>query len=279
MTSLILEGGTFRPIFSAGVMDALLEHDIILPYIIGVSAGITNGLSYVSKQKERNLEIITKFRNDKRYIGKRNFIKEKSIFGLKFAFEEIPNQLVPFDYETFNQYNGKIIVGVTNAANGKAEYLDGKIVDEKNSMIRATCSIPGFFPACKLNNKEYFDGGISDSIPIVKAIDDGNKKHLIILTQPKDFKKRPNKTSKLIAKLLEKKYPLLAKTMRNRHNQYNQSLNICKALERDGKALIIQPNKKISSFEKDVNVLKEAYLEGKQYVYNHINEIKKFIKD
>ena len=123
MPSLILEGGTFRPIFSAGVMDALLDNNIMFPYCIGVSAGITNGVSYLSKQYKRNLEILENYRLDKRYIGFRNFLKCKSLFGLDFVFDEIPNRLNPFDMETFQKYDGTVLVGVTNATTGKIRIL------------------------------------------------------------------------------------------------------------------------------------------------------------
>ena len=182
MPGLILEGGTFRPIFSAGVMDALLDNDIMFPYCIGVSAGITNGVSYISKQKGRNLQVLEKYRNDKRYFGMRNFFKCKSIFGLDFLFDEIPNKLLPFDMDTYQSYQGKILVGVTNAVTGETEYLDGKNLDEKTTLLRATCAIPLFFPTIKINDVPYYDGGICDPIPIRKAIADGNDKHLIILT-------------------------------------------------------------------------------------------------
>jgi len=279
MASLILEGGTFRPIFSAGVMDAFLDYDIMFPYIIGVSAGITNGFSYVSKQKGRNLDILMKYRLDKRYLSKRNFIKEKSIFGITFAFEEIPNHLLPFDVTTFRKYQGALLVGVTNANTGKAEYLNGLDLDEKNTMIKATCSIPGVFPVCILNGQEYYDGGIADSICIQKAIDDGNQKHLIILTQPKGFKKEASKKTSAIAYLLRKKYPKLATTMLNRHHQYNQSLAIIQLLQKENLAYVIQPSIRISSFEKDTAILKSVYTEGYQYVVDHIAEIKQFLNE
>ena len=131
MPSLILEGGTLRPIFSAGVMDALLDNNITFPYCIGVSAGITNGVSYISKQKGRNLEVVTKYRNDNRYLSYRNFLRCKSIFGLDFVFDEIPNNLIPFDMDTYRKYPGKVLVGVTNAHTGKTEYLNGKDLDDK----------------------------------------------------------------------------------------------------------------------------------------------------
>ena len=123
MPGIILEGGTFRPIFSAGVMDALLDEDIMFPYMIGVSAGICDGFSYISKQKERNLKILMNHRNDKRYMGARNLLKERSLFGLDFVYDTIPNKLYPFDWKTFNEYKGTIKVGVTNAWTGKAESI------------------------------------------------------------------------------------------------------------------------------------------------------------
>ena len=170
MPSLILEGGTFRPIFSAGVMDALLDNDIIFPYCIGVSAGITNGVSYISKQKGRNLAVIEQYRNDKRYLGLKNFFSCHSIFGLDFVFNEIPNNLLPFDMDAYQSYSGKILVGVTNAKTGQTEYLDGKDLDENCTILRATCAIPYFFPCIKYKGNEYYDGGICDPIPIRKQL-------------------------------------------------------------------------------------------------------------
>ena len=101
MPALVLEGGTFRPIFSSGVMDALVDSGISFPYVIGVSAGITDGFSYVSQQTKRNYDILMNHRHDKRYVGMRNYIKDKSLFGLKFAYETMPNELYPFDWDTF----------------------------------------------------------------------------------------------------------------------------------------------------------------------------------
>ena len=131
MSSLVLEGGTFRPIFSSGVMDALLEYDILFPYIIGVSAGITHGVSYISKQKRRNLDIAEKYRNDKRYLGIRNLLKCRSIFGLDFVFDEIPNRLHQFDMNPYTAYHGSILICVTNAKTRPADIVDGKTLVEQ----------------------------------------------------------------------------------------------------------------------------------------------------
>lgn len=275
MPSLILEGGTLRPIFSAGVMDALLDNNITFPYCIGVSAGITNGVSYISKQKGRNLEVVTKYRNDNRYLSYRNFLRCKSIFGLDFVFNEIPNNLIPFDMDTYRKYPGKVLVGVTNAHTGKTEYLNGKDLDDKATMLRATCAIPLLFPVIKINGKEYYDGGLCDPIPIKKAIADGNTKHLIVLTQPKGYKKELSKKNILVAKLLNKKYPNLKTPLLNRHNHYNETVKFCEQLESEGKVLILRPEYNLDSFEKDINKLKSSYDHGYNLTINHLSEIKK----
>ena len=275
MPSLILEGGTLRPIFSAGVMDALLANNITFPYCIGVSAGITNGVSYISKQKGRNLEVVTKYRNDNRYLSYRNFLRCKSIFGLDFVFDEIPNNLIPFDMDTYRKYPGKVLVGVTNAHTGKTEYLNGKDLDDKATMLRATCAIPLLFPVIKINGKEYYDGGLCDPIPIKKAIADGNTKHLIVLTQPKGYKKELSKKNILVAKLLNKKYPNLKTPLLNRHNHYNETVKFCEQLENEGKVLILRPEYNLDSFEKDINKLKSSYDHGYNLTINHLSEIKK----
>ena len=276
MPSLILEGGTFRPIFSAGVMDALLDNNIMFPYCIGVSAGITNGVSYISKQKKRNLDILMTYRNDKRYLGLRNFLKCKSLFGLDFVYGEIPNKLSPFDMETYQKYEGKILVGVTNAITGKTEYFDGKELDDNCSILRATCAIPLFFPAIKINDNYYYDGGICDPVPIKKAIDDGNEKHLIVLTRPKEYRKSLSKGNIIVSKLFRKKYPNLKEPLLTRHNHYNETIRFCEELEAQGKAVIIRPTleQSIESFEKDVNKLREGYNNGYKMAIENLDKIK-----
>ncbi|MGL4989910.1 MAG: patatin-like phospholipase family protein [Sarcina sp.] len=280
MPSLILEGGTFRPIFSAGIMDALLDNDIMFPYCIGVSAGITNCFSYISRQKGRNLDILERFRNDKRYLGINNFRKCKSIFGLDFVFDELPNKLSIFDQKSFDNYTGKILVGVTNALTGEEEYLDGTMLDKKCTMLRATCAIPILFPAIDLNGNKYFDGGLCDPIPILKAIEDGNEKHLILLTRPKGFRLKLKRKNILVSKIVKKKYPKLIKPLLERHIKYNKTIEICEQLEKEGKAVILRPtqNQAIESFEKDVTKLKEGYENGYNLAMSKIEEIKKLFE-
>lgn len=280
MVSLILEGGTFRPIFSSGVMDALVDAEIEIPYVIGVSAGITDGFSYVSKQTKRNYNILMNHRHDSRYVGIRNYLSDRSLFGLRFAYEILPNEIYPFDYATFYKNPAIVKVGVTNANTGKAEYLDGKQLDKKCTMLKATCAIPLIFPAIKLNGNEYFDGGICDPIPIKKAIEDGNEKHIIILTRDEKYIKELSKANVLASKLLKKKYPQLVKPLLTRHIQYNETIEFCKTLENEGKALILRPTKDINidSFEKDLDKIDALYHYGYNLAMSRMEEIKKFIQ-
>ena len=276
MPGLVLEGGTFRPIFSAGVMDALLDEDIMFPYCIGVSAGITDGFSYASRQKERNLKILQRYRNDKRYLGAGNLLKDKSIFGVEFVFEEIPNNLLPFDWESFARYEGDFRVGVTNAKTGQIEYLDGKELDQKNTMVKATCAIPMVFPVVKLNGNEYYDGGICDPIPVRKAQADGHDKLLIVLTRPQGYIKESSKANAAAAKLLCKKYPNLVAPSLTRHLASTEPVQYCEALEREGKAIILRPAGEgiIDSFEKDVRRIETSYQYGYDLCKQRIEEIR-----
>jgi predicted patatin/cPLA2 family phospholipase len=277
MPGIVLEGGTFRPIFSAGVMDALLDKDIMFPYCIGVSAGICNGFSYISRQRERNLNILLNHRNDKRYISRRNFIKCRSLFGLDFVYDEIPNRLYPFDWDTFLQYRGRILVGVTNAYTGKSEYLDGKTMDPKCMMLRATCAIPLFFPTIEIKKQRYYDGGLADPIPIRKAISDGNERNLIVLTRPKEYRKGYSKENDIAIRLLRKRYPKLVEVIRKRHERYNETVDFCDQLEKEGKAVILRPSYALDSMEKDTRVLNESYRLGYDMALENIERIRNIL--
>lgn len=277
MTGIVLEGGTFRPIYSCGVMDALLSENILLPYCIGVSAGIADGVSYISRQPQRNLEIMQKYRNDKRYMSRTNWKKNKSIFGLDFVFDEIPNELVPFDMETFRSYQGTCLVGVTNAATGKMEYKNAMDMDKQFTMLRATCALPMFFPAIELDGRKYYDGGLKDPIPVRKALADGCDKVIIVLTQPKGYIKKLGKYDKMGARMLGRKYPEIKRAILSRPDRYNQEVRFCEQLVKEGTAMIFRPNHLLNSFESDVRKLEMAYWHGYRMTKERMKKIKNFI--
>lgn len=276
MPGLILEGGTFRPIFSSGIMDALLAHDIMFDYVIGVSAGITNGFSYLSRQTGRNLDVLCRYRNDKRYLSARNYIKQGSVFGINFVFDTIPNKLLPFDWDTFHTYSGKVLIGVTNAKTGQCEYLDGHALDSKCTILRATCAIPLYFPPVQIGDNIYYDGGISDSIPIRKALQDGSEKNLIILTQPASYRKKTTYSNRVAAAVLRREYPKMAETILKRPKLYNETVCFCEQLvkHRPKSTVLLRPENPINSFERDIQKLTAAYQEGYQMAESHMDEIK-----
>lgn len=278
MTGIVLEGGTFRPIFSCGVMDALLSENILLPYCIGVSAGIADGVSYISKQPQRNLEIMQKYRNDKRYLSRNNLKKGKSIFGLDFIFGDIPNQLIPFDMETFKAYEGTCLVGVTNAETGKAEYKNAMDMDDRYTMLRATCALPMFFPAIDLDGQKYYDGGVADPIPVKKALEDGCDKVIVVLTQPRGYVKRFGKYDKMGARMLGRKYPNVRQAIKERPDRYNEAVRYCESLAKEGKAMIFRPNHLLNSFESDVRKLEMAYWHGYRMTKEKMKKVKRFLE-
>ena len=292
MTGIVFEGGTFRPIFSCGVMDALLSENILLPYCIGVSAGIADGVSYISKQPQRNLEIMQKYRNDKRYMSRSNWKKNKSIFGLDFVFGEIPDHLIPFDWDTFRSYEGTCLVGVTNAKTGQIEYKNAMDMDEKFTMLRATCALPMFFPAIDLDGQKYYDGGLVDPIPFKKALDDGCDKLIVVLTQPRGFVKRYGKYDKMGARMLghndlfrlyrQKTFPArinIDSRLAMRYTRIRSTFSECEALAKEGKVMILRPNHLLNSFESDVRKLEMAYWHGYRMTKEKMKKIKRFIEE
>jgi predicted patatin/cPLA2 family phospholipase len=277
MTGLILEGGTFRGIFSAGVMDAFLREGIEFPYISGVSAGISNGVSYISKQEGRNLELLVRYRNDDRYLGVRNFLKCGSYFGLDFVYGEIPNKLIPFDYETFRNYGGTALVGVTNALTGKAEYKNALEDGNDWQFLRASCAIPGYFPAIKLGGIPYYDGGLACPVTYKKALRDGCDKLVIILTRPAGFIRKPSAATIAMSQAIKAKYPAIERLLLVRHKLYNAQMERINALEESGKAFVIRPDFALESFEKRPERIIYNYTHGISKAYNEMDKLKEFL--
>jgi predicted patatin/cPLA2 family phospholipase len=274
MPGVLFEGGSFRPVFSCGVMDALLEQDVMFPYCIGVSAGAADAASYISRQKGRNIRIFEKYRNDKRYMGRKNIRKERSVFGVQFVFRDIPNKVDPFDMQTFQEYDGTFVVTATDAVTGETTYFYQKDVDHTFNVFCASCSLPVVFPATEIAGRKYYDGGVSNPIPIDKLLADGNEKALLVLTRPEGFRKECKRADRIAARAVKRKYPIIAEKMCTRYKKYNESVALCEKLERENKALIIRPDTPIDSYEKDVAVLRRTYETGYRMAMERMDEIK-----
>lgn len=265
-TGLVLEGGALRTIFSSGVCDAFLDAELPLPdYTVGVSAGIAYGVSYLSRQSRRNLKLVTTYANDRRYMGWRNFAdpRNRSYFGLKFAYETIPNELLPFDYDTFEAYPGTVEAVVTNLNTGRADYLPVPRRDGHNLLLQATCAIPLMFPVIHLDGQPYLDGGCADPIPWKHAFDMGCDRVVVILTRERDYRKEPDCTIRVLSRAF-RKYPAFLETMRRRAELYNASREELFALEKAGKVLVIAPEDTLgcSRTEKDMEVIRALWQIG-----------------
>lgn len=279
-TGLVLEGGALRAIFSSGVCDGLLEGGVMADYVIGVSAGIAYGVSYVSKQPRRNLEVVTRFAPDKRYMGWRNLRDKsnRSYFGLKFAYDTIPNRLVPFDYDTFAAFPGEVEAVVTNLNTGKAEYLPVPRRDRESVVLQASCAMPLMFPIFEIGGQPYLDGGIGDAIPWQRALDKCDRV-VVVLTRPRSYRRKPDKVMKLIRKQY-RDYPAFVEAMERRAEVYNQDRARLFQAEREGRLLVIAPESTlgVARTERDTEKLRLLWAAGYQSAIDRLEEIRDFLQ-
>ncbi len=279
-TALVLEGGASRGMFSCGVMDALIDNGICANYVIGTSAGIANGASYVSGQRGRSLRIGTKYYSDKRYMGMKHLLNPftKSYYNIKFVFDDIPNKYDLFDYDAFDAFQGDVIACVTNISTGNAEYLPVTSDDRAWKTIVASCSLPILFQPVELKGNLYMDGGMSDSIPYKKAIEDGCDRVIVVLTRERDYIKDKEPVQKLIG-IMYRKYPHLIERIANRHLDYNKCRDELFALESEGGAFVIAPEdtKEFNRVEKQSDNLQKLYNQGYDITTKNIDKLKEYL--
>lgn len=276
---LILEGGGMRGIYTAGVLDFFIEKNIEVDITIGVSAGSCHASSYLSKQYKRAYNATVDYINDKRYLSFSNLIKTGSIFGMDFMFNKIPNELNIYDYDTFAKSKSKFVVVATNCETGSPEYFELKDLKKDIIYMQASCSIPMFANIVEIDDFKLVDGGVSDSIPIEYALNQGYKKNIVVLTRDITYKKNKQKFLPIVNKKY-KKYPNLVKAIENRHLNYNKSLNLVNQLEKDGDVLVIRPKKpvNVSQIEKNAKKLTALYEEGYDDAKELYDKILDFIK-
>lgn len=270
---LVLEGGGMRGIYTIGVLDCLMDEKFRADYLIGVSAGACNGSSYVSNQKGRAYRTNTEYIKDSRYLGMKNYLTTKSLFGMDFLFDEIPNKLIPFDYDAFFNSPCEFVMGVTDVITGRAKYFDKSHVEPKNTLLRASSSLPVFAPIVEYQGGKYLDGGVADSIPVKKALEDGCDKVIVVLTRERGYVKKPEKFRSIYTRMY-RNYPKLVEALDHRHQQYNESLAFINQLEQDGKAIVIAPKEPLAvgRFEKNPDRLKAVWEIGYQDMKEKMKE-------
>ncbi|MGQ1948471.1 patatin-like phospholipase family protein [Geofilum sp. OHC36d9] len=259
--ALVLEGGGFRGIYTAGVLDAMMQQQLYFAYLIGVSAGAAYSVSYISHQYERNIAV-NQYVNDKRYCSWGNLIKRGTYFNWEFMYRTIPTQIIPFDYNSFYQSSSHLKVVVTNTITGKAEYKELRTnqPDEFRDWLTATSSLPFIAQPKQINGQLYMDGGLSDSIPVQQALKDGNQRAVVVLTRPLGYRKKMMKNSWII-KQYYRKYPKLAECIVSRAQAYNHTLDELDQLEQAGKVFVIRPANTlvVSRLENNPDNLKRVY--------------------
>ena len=263
-------------------MDALLEEKIFADYVVGVSAGIAYGTTYVSGQIGRNLELSTKYMHDKRYMGFHHLLnpKKRSYYNMDFAFREIPETLVPYDFEAFRQNPAKSVATLTNIHTGKPEYIVLPKDDREKHLqiLWASCALPFLFQPVDIDGVLYMDGGISDPIPFKCAIDEGCDKIITVLTRERSYSKG-SEAGANIARLAYRKFPDFAKALELRSEKYNQSRREIFELADKEQMLAIMPHD-TSGFkrtERDPEKLRQMYEDGYKTTKAMMNEIKEYL--
>lgn len=278
---LVLEGGSMRGMYTNGVIDVFLDHDIHIDGIIGVSAGALFGPNYYSKQKGRPLRYNKRFCKDRRFMSIPSFLFTGNLVNKQFAFYDVTLKHDIFDNETFMKNNTGYYATVTNVETGKAEYLEMKDVLKEMEILRATSAIPLVSQIVEWNGKKYLDGGISDSIPVLKCKEMGYDKIVVVLTRPIEYRKKPlsNKLLKLI-QMKYKKYPNFIETMKKRYKEYNQTVETILDLENKKEIFVIRPSVPIhlKAIERNANHLQEVYDLGVKDCLNKIDELKEYLK-
>lgn len=260
---LVLEGGGMRGVFTCGVLDYFMSRNIEFPYAIGVSAGACNGLSFISKQQGRakysNIDLLAKYK----YIGLKHYIKKRNIMDFDLLFHEFPENIIPYDYQTYFSSPSRFEMVTSNCLTGEAEYLEEKSNKERViDIVKASSSLPIMCPIAYVDDIPMLDGGICDSIPVNRAIDQGYKKNIVILTRNKGYRKE-SKDIKMPS-FIYRKYPAMREALSNRNSLYNSQLDLIDRLEEEGSVFVIRPQKPIivDRIEKDVNKLTALYKEG-----------------
>lgn len=277
-TGLVLEGGGMRGAFTTGVLDFFAEKNVHFDNIIGVSAGACHAVSYVSKQPGRALRVITDYLDDKRYCGAYSLLTTGDLFGVKMIYDIIPNQYDHVDYDAFNENPLKMQAVISNSITGKAEYPYINDLRADLIAVRASSSLPLVSRPVYINGTPYFDGGICDSIPLRKSEEEGFEKNVVVLTQPRNFTKKPTGMASFI-KLKMRKYPKLIDAMNNRHIMYNNTLDYIKKQEAAGKVFVIAPDEPlpVKRVEKDREKLIHCHKIGYDICNRKYNELVDFL--
>lgn len=256
---LVLEGGGMRGLYTAGVLDVMMDHSFMPDVVCGTSAGVTFGVNLLSQQRGRVLRYNCKYVGRRDYISLYSWLTTGNMINKEFAYGLLPRELDPFDEETFERSKAEFYATITNMRTGEAEYVRITNTWEQMDVIRASASLPIICRPVEWNGEKYLDGGLSDNIPLDKCIELGCDKVIVVLTRPLDYVRNDSITG--VCKLWFPRYKALHKTIAMRNERYNQQVQRIRELEADGKFFVIRPseNRSVSRLEKDPEKLTHLY--------------------
>jgi predicted patatin/cPLA2 family phospholipase len=278
---LVLEGGAMRGLWTAGVTDVMMEHNIRPDGLIGVSAGAAFGCNYKSWQVGRAIRYNTRFAKDKRYSGWRSLLTTGDYFNAQFGYHVVPYEYDLFDTETFRQSPLEFTVVCTDVETGEAVYHVMDHVDyDELEWLRASASMPLVSKVVEVQGRKLLDGGVSDSIPLEYYERQGYRRNVVILTQPLGYQKEHNRLMPLM-RLALRQYPRFLKALDERHLMYNQQLRYVAQAEQEDRCLVIRPEGKIpiGHLSHDPQQMRKVYDLGRQVGQKYIDKIKEFYED
>lgn len=276
---LVMVGGAMRGLFTAGVIDVLMENGVEFDGAIGVSAGACFGSNYKSGQNGRAIRYNLRFCRDKRYCSVHSLIKTGDMFGAEFCYHKLPDELDLFDYEEFKNNPMEFYIVCTDIETGKPVYKKLNNADyDSLEWIRASASMPLASRIVELDGRKFLDGGITDSIPLGFMERHGYERNVVILTQPRDYVKKPNMSVPLVKKAY-RKYPKLIKAYIARPETYNKQLEYIRESESDGKAFVIAPpcTLPVGHIEHNPDKLLEVYRIGRKTAMENLDRILEFL--
>ena len=264
-----------RGVFTSGVLDALMKHEVYFPYVVAVSAGACNGLSYMSRQMRRarwsNIDMLEKYD----YISLRSLVQNGSIFDPEILYERFPKEFIPFDYDTYEHNPATFEVVTTNCLTGRAMYLSERHDHRRlTQIVKASSSLPFVAPITMVDGIPMLDGGIVDSIPVVRSIDTGHPENVVVLTRNRGY--RSQEPDIKVPKLFYKEYPRLRVALSHRVEEYNRQLELIEHLEDWGEVIVIRPERpmEVGRITQDTDKLERLYEEGfslgERFVAEHI---------
>lgn len=262
-TGLVLEGGGMRGVFTSGVLDAFMKHGLYFDYVVAVSAGACNGMSYISRQQGRarfsNIDMLAKYD----YIGVRHLVTQGCIFDPVLLYDRFPNELVPFDYDTYFRYAHTFEMVTTNCLTGRAMYMT-ETSDRRRALdiVRASSSLPYVSKIVSVDGIPMLDGGIVDSIPVERAMSLGHKRNVVIATRNRGY--RNTGRDYKIPHFIYKNYPRLRVALSHRVEVYNRQLEMIERMEDEGSIVCLRPQREmeVGRIEKDTAKLERLYEEG-----------------